>query len=125
MKKQTETEHEKTITDLTWGELLARREILTASIEELEAEKKVLSDEFLFRLQEEKTNGKVVGNWSISKATRYSFETTMAEARELGAVKETIDASVLKQQHLKGIKVPGVKKIEYAIVREVVKAPKE
>lgn len=113
----------KQISELTWEELLARREVVMSNLEEIEAEKKVLSDEFLHRLEEEKISGKVVGNWSISKATRYVFDTTIEEAKALGAViqKEVLDSAMLKNLVQKGIQVPGAKKVEYPTVREVVK----
>ena len=112
---------EKPISELAWEELLDRREVVNELKENLEAELKVLSEEFLLRLQEEKVNGKIVNNWAISKATRYGFDTTLEQAQELGAVKTVVDSAALKALHTKGILVPGVKKTEYVMVREVVK----
>lgn len=115
---------DKAFSEMTWEELLIRREALNGVIENLEAEKKILSDEFLYRLNEEKISGKVVGNWSISKSTRYSFDTTVDQAKELGAAEQkwVIDTATLKQLVQKGTQVPGTKKIEYVNVREVVKS---
>lgn len=110
---------EQQLSQLSWEELLTKREKLLAAIEELEAEKSVLSDEFLTRLKDENISGKVIGNWSISKATRISFAVTIDQAREFGAVKEAIDQAILKKQYLQGANVPGIKRTEYAMVREV------
>jgi hypothetical protein len=105
--------------ELTWDELLTRREALLQVIENLEAEKSAMSAEFLARLQDEKLSGKVVGNWSITKAARISFDVTIEQARELGAVKETIDQPTLKKMYQSGVNVPGIKRTEYITVRQV------
>jgi threonine dehydrogenase-like Zn-dependent dehydrogenase len=113
---------EKMPHDMSWEELLSQREHLNHIVEEYEAGLKVLSDEFLFRLNEQKINGTVVGNYSISKSVRYGFDTTFDEAKELGAIKPTIDQAALKALHLGGkVSVPGVRKTEFVTVREVVK----
>ena len=112
---------EKPLSELTWDELLVKREALLQFIENLEAAKAALSEEFMARLQQEKISGKVVGNWSISKATRITFKLTVDQAREFGAVKESVDQTVLKNAYFNGAQVPGMQKTEYPIVREVEK----
>lgn len=113
---------ETPVSKMSWENLLARREAVIQVLENLEAEKQILSDEFLARLQEEKISGKVIGNWSISKATRYGFDTTLEQAQELGAVKTVVDQMALKKLFQKGIDIPGAKKTEYCMVREVTKS---
>lgn len=106
---------------VSYEELLKTREELMAKKEELEAALSVISDELLFRLTEEKISGKIVGNYSITKATRVSFDVSLETAQALGATKEVIDQAVLKKQLAAGVDVPGMKKTEYIMVREVVK----
>ena len=107
--------------NISWEDLLELREKVMMQKEELEATVKVLSEEFLHRLAEEKLSGKVVGNYSISKAVRYGFETTLEQATELGATKTVVDPTALKKLMQKGIIIPGVKKTEYCMVRTVEK----
>lgn len=108
---------------MSWEDLLLLREKYNAEKENIDAALSVISHECLERLQQEKVNGKVVGNYSISKSTRYGFDTTLAEAQELGATKLVVDASALKAIHLGGkVTVPGVKKTEYVMIREVVRS---
>lgn len=107
--------------NITWQELLVTREKAVLAKEELEASIKVINDEMLERLKEEKINGKVIDNYSISKATRYSFDVDLKKAKELGAVKEMVDQALLKQMYFKGVKFDGIKTTEYILVREVIK----
>lgn len=108
-------------TEMTWQQLLDMREKANIAKEEIEAGLSVVNEELLERLKKEKINGKVVGNWGISKATRYSFETTLEEAEALGAVKQTVDQAKLKKLISSGIKIPGTKVSEYVMVRQVEK----
>lgn len=110
------------ISETTWDDLLLAREKAVIVKEEMEASLAVISEEMLHRLAEEKINGKIVGGWSISKATRYSFDTDLKTAKEYGATKEVIDNSKLKELHLKGIEIPGTKKSEYVMVKEIKKS---
>jgi hypothetical protein len=106
----------------TWEELLKLREKLSFALENAEAGLKEISAIMLEMLQKEKINGKIVGDWSISKATRLSFTTPIEKAQELGAVKTSIDQAKLKALFQKGIvPVEDMKKTEYVLVREVVK----
>src|SRR5438128_2731736 len=121
MKTQTQPieQNELDLSQYSWDSLLAYREKLNADKEEAEAALKVINDELLIKLAEEKLSGKIVGQWSISKATRISFDISIPEARVFGAVKETIDQAVLKKLKAKGIEIPNEKRTEYVLVREV------
>ena len=113
--------NEKLPQDMTFEEILKHREVLAYAKEQMEAAMKVYSDELLIRLKEENISGKVVGNKSISKATRLSFKTTLDEARTLGAIKEAIDSEILKKLYYSKVNVPGVNITEYVMVKDVVK----
>lgn len=114
-------EEEKLPSEMTYEKLLEMRFQANTTMEELEAAIKVVNEELLIRLRAEKSSGKVVGNWAISKVVRYSFDTSLDDARALGAIKESVDSSKLKILTQKGIKIPGTKRSEYVLVREVEK----
>lgn len=112
---------EKLPEEMTYEELLEMRDQANHAIEQIQAGMKVVNDELMIRLANEGLSGKIIGNWGISKATRYSFETTLEEAKELGATKEAVDTTKLKKLLTAGVAIPGVKKSEYILVREVEK----
>ena len=88
------------------------------TIEELEAQVKIVKDELQDRLKALKITGTKVGQWYITRAKRYSFpEVKMEQAEELGAIKKSIDQMKLKALYEKGIKLP-VKVTEYILIRE-------
>lgn len=113
--------NEKPLSEYTWEQLLEYREKFVTQQEEIEAGLDVLKKEMLIRLQEENVNGKVVGNYAITKATRVSFKTPIDEAEALGAIKKTVDTAALKKLYNDGIQISGVEKTEYVTVREVEK----
>ncbi len=85
--------------------------------EEIVATKTVLREEILRRL---KGDGEVIGDYSVTRAKRYSFTATVEQAREFGAVKEAVDQTALKKLYLKGAKIPGEVKItEYPIIKNI------
>lgn len=118
--KKPEPVAETPINELTWEQLMNRRETTEAVLDNLKAEMQVISDECLYRLQEEKTNGKIVGDYTISKKKDYSFSDTPLEwAKEMGAVSETKDRTKLRALYEKGIQVPGAKFSEGVMIRRI------
>lgn len=111
--------------EMTYEQLLEARDQANHRIEELKSAVQIVNEEIMQRLAAENITGKVVGNWGISKATRFSFDTSIEEAEALGAVKQVVDQTELKSLLKKGVAVPGVRKSEYIIVREVEKADKK
>lgn len=103
-------------------EILESREKLNLQLEELNAAMKVLSDELLHRLNEEKKTGMIVGTKAITKAVRLSFSKVKIEqARELGATEtvEVVSSKMLKNLYNQGVAIEGVVRSEYVTVREV------
>lgn len=89
------------------------------NIEEQEAAKKVIADELLERLKKMKVTGTKVGNTYISRSKRALFsEVSLSQAEELGAVKTEKDTTKLKKLLDDGVKIKGVKFIEYLFVKE-------
>lgn len=123
MKKQTQIieQNDLDLSQYDWESLLAYREKLNAQKEEAEAGLSVINSELLVKLKEEKINGKVVGDWSISKATRITYDISLPEAEQYGAVKRSVDQTILKQLAKSGVEIPNEKKTEYVLVKEVVK----
>lgn len=91
-------------------ELLERFERIGYKEEELGAEKSEIRQELGIRLKKEKLDSKLVGEWMITIYSATRFSTTLAQARELGAIKteEIVDLGKLKKLHSAGAKVPGV-----------------
>ena len=79
----------------------------------------MIRTEILARLEEEKIDGCLVGEYSVTKATRINFKTTLEQAGELGAVKQAVDTEALRKLHNKGIKVPGTSITIYLSVRRI------
>lgn len=107
------------LSTLELTELLDRKVELGHQLEETEAELKVLSEELLRRLNDEKLNGMVVNDYSISKAVRYSFKTPLDWCILHGAVKQAPDSKILKKLLLSGVEVPDANKTEYVLVKQI------
>ncbi len=117
---------EVAISELTWDQLLARREAVIALQEELEAELSVVKDEIVARLDEEKINGKIVGDKNISVRTVYS--TDKETAKELGAItvstSERVNTTIIKELFQKGIEIKNLQITKTPLVTEVRKEEK-
>jgi hypothetical protein len=101
-------------------DVLKRREELGYLLDDIKGEISVLNDEILIKLNEKKLNGMIVEDFQISKARRFSFtETPLSYAKEMGAIKESIDNTKLKALATKGVEVPGMNLSEYVIVRKI------
>jgi hypothetical protein len=89
--------------------------------EEIAAEKQVLKEEIVSRI---KDNGEVIGDYNVTKVERttYNFKMTLEQARDLGAVKETVDNDTLKKLYLKKVKLPVEPTITttiYPLIKEI------
>lgn len=107
------------IKEITLNDLL--KSILEAQsvIEEMEGKAKVLKDEILDRLKASKITGTVIDDHYVARVRRTIFtDVTMSQAQELGAVKQSIDQDKLRALISKGIKIKGVKMIEFLSIRE-------
>ena len=91
-------------------------------IEETEAQVQVLKDEVGDRLRGMKVNGTKVGSYFVNRVRRLSTtDVGIGQAREYGATKEAIDGEKIKQLVLKGVKIIGIKWIEFISIREAKK----
>jgi len=104
------------VTKLTLIDLLESRNII---YEQIMAEMVMIREELLHRLEEAKIDAERIGEYSVTKAKRVSFKTSLEEAEVLGAVKKSVDTDQLKKLHNKGIKVPGVQTTIYLSVRRL------
>lgn len=105
--------------DMTLEKLLSTRQEFALAKEQMEAGMAVINEELLARLTKEKVTAKVVEGFTVSRVTRISFATTLAQAKELGAVKEAVDNDALKKLHYSGVIVPATKTSEYVTVRNL------
>ena len=105
----------------TFEQLLDAYLKANATLEDLEAEKKVVSEAILEKLREMKLTGTNCNGYNIQKVMRSSYtDVPMSIAKELGAVKvkETIDGEKLKKLEENGVTIKGSKKIQYLLVKE-------
>ena len=103
-------------------ETLATRNMV---LDEIEAELVMIRQELLHRLEEENKDGELIGEYSVTKAKRITFKTTLEQAQILGAVTTSVDKIVLRKLHNKGIKVPGVEITTYLSVRRLDQGEKD
>jgi hypothetical protein len=105
----------------TFEELLDSYLKARAAMEETEAAKKVVEEAILDKLREMKLTGTNVSGYNLQKVIRSSFtDVPMSVARELGCTEqiEKINSEKLRKLEANGVKVKGVKKLQYLLVRE-------
>ncbi len=92
-------------------------------IEDLTASLSVIKDEMIARLDAESVKGKIVGDYSVTKVTRFNFRPTIEQARELAATKtvEQIDSQALKRLHDQGVEIPNTTTTSFVMVKPVEK----
>lgn len=106
---------------LSKKKLVNKLQALNFEYDEKFTEMVMIREELLTRLKEEKKDGELVGEFSIKRATRVNFKTTLEQAMELGAVVQTekVDTKALRKIHDSGVKVPGVEIKVYLSVRRI------
>jgi len=104
---------------LSKEELVNKLQEFNLKEEETMASMVMIREEILHRLDDEKKDGELVGEYSLTKAKRVSFKTTLDQAQEFGAVKQAVDSGVLRKLYNKGIKIPGVEISTYLSVRRL------
>ena len=105
--------------DLSKEELVNKLQEFNLQEEQVMASMVMIREELLNRLEDDKKDGELVGEFSITKAKRVSFKTTIEQAQEFGAVKQAVDSGVLRKLYNKGIKIPGVEITTYLSVRRL------
>ena len=104
---------------LSKEELIEKLQVFNLEEEQVMASMVMIREEILARLEEEKKDGELIGEYSVTKAKRVNFKTSLEEAQEFGAVKQSVDTTVLKRLYDKGVKVPGVSITTYLSVRRL------
>ncbi len=112
---------------LSKEKLIDKLQALNLQEEQRMASMVMIREEILARFKEEKINGEVIGEFSVTKSQRITFKTTIEEAGELGAVIQApkINTKTLRQLHDSGAKVPGVQKKIYLSVRRLSQSEQE
>lgn len=103
------------LTEVTNEELLELKERLETQREEIMGGLLEIRSLLLERLQKEKLDSKVVGDYILTQYKQVNFTATRLEqAKELSAVKEVTkimkDTTKLRKLFDAGVKVPGVSK---------------
>lgn len=94
---------------------------MQAGLEDIEVGIKVTKDEIQDRLKEMKLTGTKVGEYFVGRVKRLNTSAvTLPDARTLGATeqKEVINYEMLKKLYAKGIKIKGIKMIEFISIKE-------
>jgi uncharacterized protein YfeS len=106
---------------LSKKKLVDKLQALNFEYDEKFTEMVMIREELLARLKEEKKDGELVGEFSIARATRITFKTTLEQAKELGAVVEVpkVNTKALRKLHDSKVKVPGVDIKVYLSVRRI------
>ena len=103
----------------TKEELINKLEELNIANEDLMASMVMIREEVMARLDEEKKDGEIIGDFSVTKTKRVTFKTSIEQAEELGAVKKAVDTTKLKKLYDKGIKIPETNVTIYLSVRKL------
>ena len=112
--------------EMTDSQLVERHEQLKYEMEERDAEAKIIREEFADRLTKAGVDSKVVDDFTVVKKKMTTFpETTIEFARQMGAVKDTIDTVVLRGLVAKGIKVEGKQEVVYVTIQRKREKPNE
>lgn len=105
--------------NFTKEKLIEKLEELNITNEEVMANMVMIREEMLHRLDEEKKDGEIIGEFSVTKTKRVTFKTSIEQAEELGAVKKAVDTTKLKKLYDKGIKIPETNITVYLSVRRL------
>lgn len=104
---------------LSKEDLIKKLEEFNIANEEVMANLVMIREELMARLDDEKKDGELIGDYSVSKTKRVTFKTSVEQAEELGAVKKAVDTTKLKKLHDKGIEVPGTNITVYLSIRKL------
>lgn len=104
---------------LSKEELVGKLDKLNIDNEQIMAEMVMIRSEILARFEEEKKDGEIVGEYSLTKSKRVTFRTSLEQAEELGATKKAVDTAKLKTLYNKGVEVPGTQETIYLSVRRL------
>jgi len=98
----------KQINEMTDKELMGYYEATDAALEETDACKAMIKDEFMDRLDEQKVNSKIIGDWSVTKITKNKITASLEKAREFGCVKteEKVDSPKANRMIKAGVELP-------------------
>ncbi len=104
---------------MTDEQLVERHEQVRFQLEELDAEAKIIREEFGDRLDSEHVDGKLVGDFNVGRRKMTKFpDFPIEKAKELGAVKETIDTTMLRKIH-KTTPIKGAQEVSYVTITHV------
>lgn len=109
------------IAEVKIEDLLEQREKMLLAVEDIQSGVSVLNEEIIRRLDEQKVNGMIVGNRTVTKVKKVYFSTSLEDARLLGATKteEKVDDAKLRTLHNSGANVPGVRTTQYLMVKDI------
>ena len=107
------------IKELTLTDLVDKAVELKAAMEDMDAGIRVIKDELGDRLRDMKVTGTKVGNVYVSRIRRYNYSgISMSQALELGCTKQAVDTRKLDALVKKGVKLRGVKMVEFIMIKE-------
>ena len=102
-------------------EQIRQHKEISLKIEELEAQKKILSEQIMRAMTNKSMQ---LGSYVVRRCSRLSISCTIAEARTFQALKmeEVVDKDKLKELYKNGMPIPGIKEIEYIQISTINKS---
>ena len=111
--------HPEDVLNFSKEKLINKLEELNIANEDTMASMVMIRTEIMARLDEEKKDGELIGDYSVSKSKRVTFKTSIEQAEELGAIKKAVDTTKLKKLHDKGVEIPGTNITVFLSVRKL------
>lgn len=102
--------------DMTDEQLVERHDQIKYILEELDAEAKLIREEFGDRLDKEHIDGKLVGDFNVNRKKMTTFpDFPIEKAEELGAIKKAVDTNLLRKIH-QTTPVEGAREVSYVTI---------
>lgn len=110
------------IKDIKMEDLVRMGMEIRETVKNMESAKNVINAEIADRFAADPTaygNGIVVDEITAKVQTRVTFKTTLAQARDLGAIKEAVDTDKLKALEKKGAEIPGKTVTQFVVIERM------
>ena len=103
------------ILKMTKEQLVVLHQLGADMLAEITAQQKAIRDLLAEKIE---GNGEVIANHTVTKAKRLNWKVDLEQAKELGAIKQAVDSTALKQLYNKGVNIPH-ETVEYLIIKEI------
>lgn len=107
-------------TDQDYETLVEQYETMMAAKDDIESGMKAIRELLLEKMKNDNLQGTIVDEFALSvvKQTRYN-SVPLEYAKQVSAVKQSVDTSKLRKLHQAGVNVPNVKEYEYVLIKRM------